>query len=126
METIDILIKLGLTLNQARIYVALLHSEKPATAKEISKITNITRQDVYRILPTLQKAGLLEKTITAPTMFKATPLRLGVSILIKNKTAQHNELMEKANKMSDESWLKQSILEEAPEFIKNLAEYLPR
>jgi sugar-specific transcriptional regulator TrmB len=117
MEIIDTLIKLGLTLNQARIYVALLHSEKPATAKEISKITNITRQDVYRILPTIQKAGLLEKTITAPTMFKATPLRLGVSILIKNKTAQHNELMEKANKMSDESWLKQSILEEEPEFI---------
>jgi len=71
METIDTLIELGLTLNQARIYVALLHSEKPVTAKEISKITDITRQDVYRILPNLQKTGLLEKTITAPAMFKA-------------------------------------------------------
>jgi sugar-specific transcriptional regulator TrmB len=117
METIDTLIELGLTLNQARIYVALLQSEKSVTAKEISKITNITRQDIYRILPALHKAGLLEKTITAPTMFKATPLKLGISILIKNKTAQHNELMEKANKMSDESWLKQSILEDEPEFI---------
>jgi len=36
---------------------------------------------------------------------------------MKNKTAQHSELMEKANKMSDESWLKQSTLEEEPEFI---------
>jgi sugar-specific transcriptional regulator TrmB len=117
MDTIDTLIELGLTLNQARIYVALLHLDKPVAAKEISKITNITRQDVYRILPTLQKAGLLEKTITAPTMFKATPLKLGVSILIKNKTAQHAELMEKANKISDEAWLKQSTLEDEPEFI---------
>ena len=117
METVDTLIELGLTLNQARIYVALLHSEKSATAKEISKITNITRQDVYRILPALQKAGLLEKTITAPTMYKATPLKLGVSILIKNKTAQHNELIEKANQMSNEPCSKQSNLEEEPEFI---------
>ena len=76
METIDTLIKLGLTLNQARIYVACSTARKPVTAKEISKLTDITRQDVYRILPALQKAGLLEKNITAPAMFKATPLKL--------------------------------------------------
>ena len=117
METTDTLIELGLTLNQARIYFALLHSEKPLSAKEISKITNITRQDVYRILPDLQKVGLLEKNITAPAMFKATPLKLGVSILMKNKTAQHIELMEKANKMSDEPCLKEPTLEDDPEFV---------
>jgi sugar-specific transcriptional regulator TrmB len=117
METIDTLIELGLTLNQARIYVALLYSEKPLSAKEISKITNITRQDVYRILPDLQKVGLLEKNITAPAMFKATSLKLGVSILMKNKTAQHNELIDKANKISDEPCLKESSSDDAPEFV---------
>jgi sugar-specific transcriptional regulator TrmB len=117
METIDTLIKLGLTLNQARIYVALLQSEKPLTAKEISKLTDITRQDVYRILPALQKAGLLEKTITSPAMFNATSLKLGVSILIKNKNTQHAQLLEKADKMSNEPCLKHSSLEDEPEFV---------
>ncbi len=86
--TTETLTELGLTLNQARIYVALLSSERLLTVKEISKITNITRQDVYRIMPSLQNNGLVEKTITAPTMFKATPLKLGLSILVENRKLQ--------------------------------------
>ncbi len=104
MEAIETLTELGLTLNQARIYVALLRSERPLTVKEISKITNITRQDVYRILPALQEDGFVEKTITAPTMFKATPLKTGISILIKNRIAKHDELIEKARKISEEAF----------------------
>ena len=117
MNTTETLMELGLTLNQARIYVALLHSEKPVTAREISKVTSITRQDVYRILPTLQNDGLIEKTITSPTKFNATPLKIGASILIKNKIAQHTALLEKANMMTDESLIKQLTLDEDPEFI---------
>ena len=117
MKTAETLMELGLTLNQARIYVALLHSEKPMTAREISKTTSITRQDVYRILPALQKDGLMEKTITSPTRFKATPLKVGASILIRNKIAQHNALLEKVNMMTAESLIKQSAIDEEPEFI---------
>jgi sugar-specific transcriptional regulator TrmB len=117
MKTADTLMELGLTLNQARIYVALLHSEKPMTAREISKTTSITRQDVYRILPALQKDGLIEKTIASPTRFNATPLKIGASILIKNKIAQHTALLEKVNMMTAESLIKQSTLDEEQEFI---------
>jgi sugar-specific transcriptional regulator TrmB len=117
-STTETLTELGLTLNQARIYVALLGSERLLTAKEISKITSITRQDVYRIMPTLQNIGLVEKSITAPTMFKPTPLKLGVSILMENKMQQYNELINKANKLSSKSETKnQQPAEENPEFI---------
>jgi len=116
--TTETLTELGLTLNQARIYVALLGSEYLLTAKKISKITSITRQDVYRILPMLQNVGLVEKSITAPTMYKATPLKLGVSILMENKMAQYTELLNKANKLSSENEnKKQQLSEESPEFI---------
>ncbi len=115
--TIKTLTEIGLTLNQARIYVALLRSEQPITAKGISKITKITRQDVYRIMPSLQRDGLVEKTITSPTMFKATPLKIGVSILIKNKIAKENELIEKAKKIATETYEKQLIPDEETEFV---------
>jgi sugar-specific transcriptional regulator TrmB len=59
----------------------------------------------------------MERTITSPTKFKATPLKIGASILIKNKIAQHNELLEKVNMMTDESLIKRSTLDEEPEFI---------
>jgi sugar-specific transcriptional regulator TrmB len=116
--TTETLTELGLTHNQARIYVALLSSDRLLTAKEISIITNITRQDVYRILPLLQNIGLAEKSITAPTMFKATPLKLGVSILMENKMLQYNALFDKAKKLSTENENKrQQLTEEQPEFI---------
>ena len=116
--TIETLTELGLTHNQARIYVALLSSDRLLTAKEISIITNITRQDVYRILPFLQNIGLAEKSITAPTMFRATPLKLGVSILMENKMLQYNALFDKAKKLSTENEnKKQQLTEEQPEFI---------
>jgi DNA polymerase III alpha subunit len=53
---------LGLTLLQAKIYLALSKTGK-ATIKTISKASNSARQDIYRIMPTLQKLGLAEKII---------------------------------------------------------------
>jgi sugar-specific transcriptional regulator TrmB len=117
METIDTLVELGLTHNEARIYFALLHLQQPASVREISETTKITRQDVYRILPTLQKDGLVEKAITAPTTFKATPIKLGISILIKNKAKKDNELIEKARIMSNETFEKQPSFDAQPEFV---------
>ena len=118
MEAIETLAELGLTHNQARIYLALLHSEHLLPVKEISKITNIARQDVYRILPELQDIGLVEKTITVPTMFKATLLKLGLSILMENKMIKHNELINTANKLASESEnKKQASSDESLEFI---------
>jgi sugar-specific transcriptional regulator TrmB len=118
MKTIKTLTELGLSLNQARIYVAILRSEQPITAKGISKITKITRQDVYRIMPSLQKDGLIEKTITSPTMFKGTPIEIGVSILIKNKIAKENELIEKAKKLvTVETYKKQLMPDEENQFV---------
>jgi sugar-specific transcriptional regulator TrmB len=63
-------------------------------------------------MPSLQRDGLVEKTITSPTMFKATPLKIGVSILIKNKIEKENELIEKAKKIATETYEKQEMQDE--------------
>ncbi|MCW4046987.1 MAG: hypothetical protein NWE99_05420 [Candidatus Bathyarchaeota archaeon] len=98
-EAILTLTQLGLTLNQSRIYWNLIKLGT-ANAKEISKAANITRQDVYRVMPTLQKAGLVEKIIAVPTEFKAVPIKLGISLLLKRKTLEYAQLRKSAKKLS--------------------------
>lgn len=92
-ECVQILTNLGLTLLQAKIYLALSKVGK-ATIKTTAKASNIARQDVYRIVPALQELGLAEKIVDAPTMYKATPLKEGISILLQNKTREYTELQQ--------------------------------
>ena len=93
-EHVQILMDLGLTLLQARIYLALSQTGT-ATIKTVSKASSIARQDIYRIMPTLQKLGLAEKILALPTMYKATPIKEGYYLLLQNKTQQHTELQTK-------------------------------
>lgn len=93
-EYIQTLIDLGLTLLQAKTYLALAKLEK-AEVKTISKSSNVARQDIYRIMPTLEKLGLAEKIIVTPIMYKAIPLRKGLSILLQCRTEENSELQKK-------------------------------
>lgn len=52
---------------------------------EISKTSKVRREEVYRILPKLEKLGLIEKTLSTPVNLKATPVENALSILIKNE-----------------------------------------
>ena len=90
-EAIDVFVKLGLTQLQARTYFALA---KLGTAEVsyISKYSNVARQDIYRIMPTLQKIGLAEKVISTPVTFKATPWKNGISLLLERRTQEQAEL----------------------------------
>ena len=93
-EHIQTLMGFGLTLLQAKIYLNLAKLEK-ADVKTLSKASNAARQDIYRIMPRLQKLGLTEKIIAKPTMYKATPIKEGLSILLQNKKKEIAELQTK-------------------------------
>lgn len=97
-EHIQTLMDLGLTLLQAKTYLALATLGK-AEVKPISKASNVARQDIYRIMPTLEKLGLAEKIITTPAMYKATPIKDGVSILLQHRTREYTELQKKTRKL---------------------------
>jgi len=97
-EAVKTLVQLGLNYSHARIYLALVENGL-STAKEISKISGINRQEIYRIMPKLQNVCLAEKIIGIPTRWRATPLKDGLSFLLENRKKETSELQTKASKI---------------------------
>lgn len=90
-KVLDILMKLGLTELQAKTYLTLTRLGK-AEVKKISENSKIARQDLYRIIPTLEKLGLVEKIIATPILYKAIPLSEGTSSLFQKKSSEYSSL----------------------------------
>jgi len=63
-----------------------------STAKTISQVSKVARQDVYTVVAILEKKGLCEKAITKPVMFRATPIKNSLNILMKRNTTEYDEL----------------------------------
>jgi sugar-specific transcriptional regulator TrmB len=95
---VQALMDFGLSFLQAKIYLNLVKLEK-ASVKSIAQTSKVARQDIYRLMPILMKVGLAEKIIGRPTIYKATPLKLGLSILFQKKKQECAELGNK------EKWL---------------------
>jgi sugar-specific transcriptional regulator TrmB len=93
-EQISILEELGMTATQAKIYLSLAKS-KSLTAHAIANIAKIARPDVYRILPMLEEAGLVERVIASPLEFHAIPIDTCVSILMEKRIMKTAELEKK-------------------------------
>jgi sugar-specific transcriptional regulator TrmB len=74
----------GLTVKQAKVYLALVFLGTVAVG-EISKHSKVRREEVYRILPKLEKMGLIEKTLSTPVKLRATSVENALSILIRNE-----------------------------------------
>jgi sugar-specific transcriptional regulator TrmB len=89
---IETLTNLGLTVDQARIYLALLQVG-PATARQIANTSKIARPDIYRIIPTIEKHGIIEKLMTRPVSYQAVPAALVLPIMIKHKSTEQQELI---------------------------------
>ena len=93
---VQTLMNLGLTLLQATIYLTLTKLGKAETQK-IAKASNVARPEVYRVMPTLLKLGLAEKIIGKTTLYEATPIKEGLSILLQNKKEEYAELEKEAS-----------------------------
>lgn len=91
VETIQVLMSLGLTCNQAKVYLALVQSGM-SKAKTISKASNVAREDIYRIMPVLQELGLVEKIIDTTSMYVAIPMQEAFKILIKSRKQVTSDL----------------------------------
>ncbi len=86
----QVLFNLGLTLKQARIYIALAKSG-PSRINEISKVSKVARTDVYSALEKLQQIGLVEKLIQTPPCYRAIPLKKGLTLLLETRTQQYQK-----------------------------------
>lgn len=92
---IQVLIDLGLRITEAKVYISL-HTLETAKAREISKFSKVARPDVYRALSNLHNLGLVEKIVTIPAKFRASPIETGVAILLKHKAMKYRELESKS------------------------------
>jgi sugar-specific transcriptional regulator TrmB len=76
--TTNELIELGLTLNEARCYLALL-SSGPATAAELAKISGVPRPKVYATLKLLEQRGFSYPSGDRITRFRAVDPELALN-----------------------------------------------
>ncbi len=83
-ENAEMLSGFGLTHNQAKVYIAIARLGL-ASVSQVSKLSKVRREDVYRILPKLEKMGLTEKILGKPTKIRATPVKDALSILIRRE-----------------------------------------
>jgi sugar-specific transcriptional regulator TrmB len=80
----DLLTKLsefGFTINQAKVYLCIVESGLIPVGK-ISQLTHLYVQDVYKILPKLEKMGLITKTKDKPVLIKAIPVKKALNHLV--------------------------------------------
>jgi sugar-specific transcriptional regulator TrmB len=97
-EKLQLIIEIGFTKNQAKIYLALLNL-KEADGRTLSEKTKVPRPEVYRTLGELGANGLIEKEIAVPYKYKATPLAHGLKILMNKRLQQVKEIQERTNEL---------------------------
>jgi sugar-specific transcriptional regulator TrmB len=100
LEDTAVLTELGLTLSEARIFLALVQTGSSHTGP-LSKVTGIHRQHIYNALDSLVNKGLIEKQLGTIPTYKAIPVEEALSVLIKRKQKQVAEIELKAKKLAE-------------------------
>jgi len=97
-DSVILLSEFGLTPYEAKVFLVALKLGF-SSASRISKESEIRREEVYRTLPKLEKAGLVERVLGRPVKFRAIPIDEAVSLLLKRKEeAAIKELQELSGK----------------------------
>ena len=102
LEGVGVLVGLGLSERQARVYLALLRAGG-GRAQVVSDLTAISRQDIYRLFAELQRLGLARQNLTVPVSYTATPIAQGAQLLLERKTEELTTITAKANQLTRNS-----------------------
>ncbi|HJJ23205.1 MAG TPA: TrmB family transcriptional regulator [Nitrosopumilus sp.] len=95
-----ILIKLGLTENESRVY-AYLNINGSKKAKDISKDQRIPRTETYHLLTALHKKGLVTMISERITIFEGIEFEKVLDILISNELKRIEELQFMRNELNE-------------------------
>ncbi len=90
-DLVQELLAFGLSVNQAKAYLSIIQSALQATVNTISATTKIHQQDVYKILPKLEKMGLITKTVERPVAIKAIPPEKALNYIIVVEQQKANQ-----------------------------------
>lgn len=117
-ERVQTFTRLGLTLRQAKVYLALSQCGI-SSARTVSTASNVPREGVYRVLLQLRKLGLVEKALTKPGMFIAIPIEDAVSILMERRTKEFVQTRLEAEELikNNNKKIETTPQEEKPQFV---------
>jgi len=115
-ESNRLLNELGCTALQAKIYLALLASEK-VTVKTLANQADVARAEVYRILNELQEKKLVQKIIAAPIEFRAIAMSDCLAFLLDYKKREILRLQSKAAKVLQKFKEEKTVRVEEPNFL---------
>jgi sugar-specific transcriptional regulator TrmB len=82
---------MGLTPLQARSYFALVNIGT-SEARSISAASQISRQDIYRVLNELENLGLAKRILSAPVKFEALPIEEAAVVLAEKRKTELSEM----------------------------------
>jgi sugar-specific transcriptional regulator TrmB len=99
LEGATVLVGLGLSERQARVYLALLKAGW-GRARVVSGLTAISRQDIYRLFGELQQLGLVRQNLTVPVSYTPAPITETARLLLERKTEELTNLTAKANQLT--------------------------
>ena len=106
-ENTDLLLGLGLSLNQARVYLAVLKLER-SSVSQLAKFSKVRREEVYKILPSLEKMGLVERLLGKPAEIRATPISDALSLLVAEEKTRSDDrltgMRSRVQKLSLKNW----------------------
>jgi len=88
----------GLTGNQARVYVALTQL-RIAPVSKIAQLSKIRREEIYRMMPKLEKLGLVEKALGKPIKYRSIPPKRALSILLEHEQEKANKKIAELTQM---------------------------
>lgn len=95
-DLIKTLKDLGLSEKEAKIYI-IISKIGPNKARNIAITAKINRVQLYSILKSLQKKGLIEATFEQPSRYSAVPFDEVLDLFIKTKEEEVNILNSKKN-----------------------------
>jgi DNA-binding response OmpR family regulator len=83
-ETASGLADFNVTKSQAKIYIALI-ALGIASPSEIAALSKVRREEVYRIIPKLEKLGLISRKLKSPRKFSAIQPETAIQLLMETK-----------------------------------------
>jgi len=91
----------SLSKTAAKIYIGL-NALTVASASEIASLTKIRREEIYRILPELERRGLVTTKLSSPRRFVAVDPKTALSILTKKRINAMKEEARSLRQKKDE------------------------
>jgi len=96
----NMLLKFGLSPNQAKVYIYLA-KVGPRPASEIVKALQLPRTEAYFILSTLQSRGIVNGTLSSPTIYATLSLEQTILSMINAEKEKINMLSKHAEEILD-------------------------